>query len=66
MNIMMVAASTGLGMNPALPANQGMALCFFLATAGVMLLSAAALMVTAEQPRHAVRYARVKRGPNGA
>jgi len=65
MNIMMVAASTGLGMNPGLPANEGMLLVFFLGTAGVMLLTAGALLLKAEQPRHAVRYARARRGPNG-
>jgi hypothetical protein len=65
MNIMMVAASTGLGMNPGLPTNEGILLVFFLASAGVMLLSAAALIVKSEQPKHAVRYARARRVSNG-
>ena len=65
MNIMMVAAVAGQGINPALPSQEGILFSLFLGIAGVMLLSAAALMVRREVPRHAVRYARSHRRTNG-
>ncbi|MDD5305070.1 MAG: hypothetical protein PHS14_18380 [Elusimicrobia bacterium] len=65
MNIMMVAAVAGQGINPAVPSHEGMMCCLFLAIAGMMLLTAAALMVAREAPRDAVRYARSHRRPNG-
>ncbi len=64
MNIMMVAAA-GQGSNPALPSHEGMLFCLFLGIAGMMLLTAAGLMVRREQPRGAVRYARSHRRTNG-
>ena len=66
MNIMMVAASAGQGINPALPSHEGMLFSLFLGIAGMMMLTAAALMVRREAPRHAVRYARSHRRTNGA
>jgi len=65
MNIMMVAAARGQGVNPSLPSHEGMLFTLFLAVAGLMLLTAAALMVRREAPRHAVRYARSRRDTNG-
>lgn len=65
MNMMMVAAAAGQGINPALPSQEGFLFCLFLGIAGVMLLSAAALIVRREAPRHAVRYARSHRRTNG-
>jgi hypothetical protein len=65
MNIMMVAAVAGQGINPALPSHEGMLFSLFLGIAGVMLLTAAALMVRKEAPKHAVRYARSHRRTNG-
>lgn len=65
MNIMMVAAAAGHGINPALPSQEGMLFCLFLGIAGMMLLTAAGLMVRREAPRHAVRYARSHRRTNG-
>ncbi|MBI3287889.1 MAG: hypothetical protein HYZ74_00040 [Elusimicrobia bacterium] len=66
MNIVMVAAAAGKGANPSLPSHEGALFTLFLAIAGVMLLTAAALMVRREGPRHAVRYARVRRNSNGS
>lgn len=63
MNIAMIAAATGQGINPALPSHEGMLFSLFLAVAGVVLLTAAALWSAA--PRQAVRYVRSRRGPNG-
>ena len=65
MNIMMVAAVAGHGSNPALPSHEGAMFCLFLGIAGMMLLTAAALMVRREAPRCAVRYARSHRRTNG-
>ncbi len=65
MNIMMVAAVAGQGTNPALPSQEGMLFCLFLGIAGMMLLSAAAMIVRREVPRHGVRYARSHRRTNG-
>jgi len=65
MNIMMVAAVAGQGSNPALPSHEGMLFCLFLGIAGMMLLSAAAMIVRREVPRDAVRYARSHRRTNG-
>jgi hypothetical protein len=65
MNIMMVAAAAGQGINPALPTHEGMLFTLFLGIAGVMMLTAAGLMVRREAPRHAVRYARSHRRTNG-
>lgn len=65
MNIMMVAASAGQGINPALPSYEGMLFSLFLGVAGIMLLTAAALMVRREAPKHTVRYARSQRRTNG-
>ncbi|MEK7233618.1 MAG: hypothetical protein AAB268_07370 [Elusimicrobiota bacterium] len=64
MNFMMVAA-VGQGINPAPPSQEGLLFCLFLAIAGMMLLSAAALMVRREAPRDSVRYARSRRHTNG-
>jgi hypothetical protein len=65
MNIMMAAAVAGQGHNPALPTHEGALFCLFLGIAGMMLLTAAALMVRREAPRDAVRYARSHRRTNG-
>jgi hypothetical protein len=65
MNIMMVAAAAGHGTNPGLPSHEGMLFTLFLVIAGVMMLTAAALMASREAPRHAVRYARSHRRTNG-
>ncbi len=65
MNIMMVAAVAGHGNNPGLPCQESGLFCLFLAIAGLMLLTAAALMVRREGSRHAVRYARSNRRTNG-
>jgi len=65
MNIMMVAAAAGHGTNPGLPSQEGMLFTLFLAIAGMMLLSAAALMVRRESPRHVVRYVRSHSRTNG-
>lgn len=65
MNIMMAAAVAGHGSNPGLPAHEGTFFCLFLGVAGIMLLTAAALMVRREATRHEVRYARLHRRTNG-
>lgn len=65
MNIMMIAASAGQGVNPALPSHEGMLFALFLGVAGMMLLTTAAMMVRRETPRHAVRYGRPQRRTNG-
>ena len=66
MNIMMVAAVAGHGNNPGLPCQESGLFCLFLAIAGVMLLTAAALIVRREGSRNdAVRYARSHRRTNG-
>lgn len=65
MNIMMVAAAGAKGINPAMPSHEGALFSLFLAVAGMMLLTAAAMMVRREAPRHAVRYARSHRRTNG-
>jgi hypothetical protein len=65
MNIMIVAAATRGGINPTLPSHEGMLFTLFLVVAGLMLLTAAALMVNREAPPHAVRYCRSRRDPNG-
>lgn len=65
MNIMMVAAVAGHGNNPGLPCQESGLFCLFLAIAGLMLLTAAALLVRREGSRHAVRYARSHRRTNG-
>ena len=62
---MMVAAATRGGINPTLPSNEGLLFTLFLCVAGLMMLTAAALMVTKDSPRHAVRYCRSRRDPNG-
>jgi hypothetical protein len=65
MNIMMVAAVAGHGTNPGLPSQEGALCCLFLAVAGLMLLTAAALIVRREGSNHVVRYARSHRRTNG-
>ena len=65
MNIMMAAAVAGQGINSSLPSHEGMLFSLFLAVAGTMLLTAAALMVRRDTTRHAVRYARSHRRTNG-
>lgn len=65
MNIMMAAAAAGHGTNPGLPSHEGTLFCLFLGIAGMMLLTAAALIVRKETTRHAVRYARSQRRTNG-
>lgn len=65
MNIMMIAASTGQGINPALPSHEGMLFSLFLGIAGLMMLTAAALMVRREAPKQAVRYTRSNRPTYG-
>lgn len=65
MNIMMAAAVAGHGNNPGLPCHEGTLFCLFLGIAGLMLLTAAALIVRREAPRDAVRYARSHRRTNG-
>ena len=65
MNLMMAAAAAGQGVNPSLPSHEGALFALFLGIAGIMLLSAAALMVRREAPRHTVRYARSHRRTNG-
>lgn len=67
MNIMIVAAATGIqGVNPAMSSShEGLLFSLFLGVAGMMLLTAAALMVRREAPRQAVRYARSHRRTNG-
>ena len=64
MNIMMVAAAAGQGINPSLPSHEGILFTLFLAVAGIMLLTAAALMVRREVPRDALRYTRSQRRVN--
>ena len=66
MNIMMVAAAQGQGINPGVPASETSFVCLFLAVSGVMLLTAAALLVRREEPKAVrVRYARSRRATNG-
>lgn len=65
MNIMMAAAVAGHGTNPGLPSHESTMICLFLGIAGVMLLSAAAMIVRREASRHEVRYARLHRRTNG-
>lgn len=65
MNIMMAAAAAGQGVNASLSSKEGMLFSLFLGVAGIMLLTAAALMVRREAPRHAVRYVRSQRRANG-
>ena len=65
MNIMMVAAVAGRGTNPGLPCHEGSLVCLVLAIAGLMLLTAAALLVRREAPKEVVRYARSHRRTNG-
>ena len=65
MNIMMAAAVAGHGSNPSLPSHEGTLFCLFLGIAGLMMLTAAALIVRREAPRDAVRYARLHRRTNG-
>ncbi len=65
MNYMMVAAVAGRGSNPGLPCSEGTMFCLFLGLAGLMLLTAAALIVRREAPRDAVRYGRSQRRTNG-
>jgi hypothetical protein len=61
MNIMMIAAAAGHGTNPGLPSNEGMMFTLFLGIAGMMLLTAAGLMVRRQERRHTVRYVRSNR-----
>lgn len=65
MNIMMVAAVAGQGLNSPMASHEGTLFCLFLGIAGMMLLTAAALIVRREMPRDAVRYARSHRRTNG-
>lgn len=65
MNIMMVAAVAGQGINPAVPSHEGMMFCLFLGIAGMMMLTAAAMMVRRESSKDAVRYTRSHRRTNG-
>ena len=65
MNIMMAAAITGQGINSPLQSHEGLLFALFLSVAGMLMLTAAALMVRRETTRHAVRYARSQRRTNG-
>ncbi len=65
MNMMMAAAAAGQGINPGLPSQEGLLFALFLGIAGLMLLTAAALMVRRDESRHVVRYARSHRRLNG-
>lgn len=65
MNIMMAAAVAGRGSNPSLPCQEATLFCLFLGIAGLMLLTAAAMMVRREEARDVVRYARSHRRTNG-
>ena len=65
MNIMMAAAVAGQGINTPMPSHEGLLFSLFLGVAGMMMLTAAALMVRRETTRHAVRYARSHRRTNG-
>ena len=65
MNIMMAVAVTGQGINSPMPSHEGMLFSLFLGIAGLMLITAAGLMVRRETTRHAVRYARAHRRTNG-
>jgi len=65
MNILMAAAVAGHGSNPGLPSHEGTLFCLFLGVAGLMLLTAAALIVRREASRNEVRYARLHRRTNG-
>ncbi len=62
---MMAAAVAGQGINTPMPSHEGMLFSLFLGIAGLMMLTAAGLMVRREVPRHAVRYARSHRRTNG-
>lgn len=64
MNMMMVAAAAGQGVNPALPSQDGMMFSLFLAAAGMMLLTAAAQMVRKEARVRVVLYTRARRDLN--
>lgn len=64
MNYMIVAAVAGRGSNPSLPLSEDMMLCLFLGIAGLMLLTAAGMIVRREAPRDAVRYGRSGRSTN--
>lgn len=64
MNMMMVAAATGQGINPALPSQDGMMFPFFLALAGLMLLTAAAHMLRKGSQTRVVLYTRARRDLN--
>ena len=61
MNMMMVAAVSGHGINSGLPSNEGIMFSLFLAVAGLMLLPAAALMVRTGHSDQAMRYTRSRR-----
>jgi hypothetical protein len=65
MNITMAAAVAGQGINSPLPSHEGMLFALFLAVSGMMLLTAAVLVVRRESARDAVRYARSHRRTNG-
>ena len=64
MNMMMVAAAAGQGVNPALPSQDGVLFPFFLALAGVMLLTAAAQMVRKSAQTRVLLYTRARRDLN--
>lgn len=64
MNMMMVAAAAGQGVNPALPSQDGMLFSFFLALAGIMLLTAAAHMARKGSQTRVVLYTRARRDLN--
>lgn len=65
MNYMIVAAAAGRGTNPGLPCSEATMFCVFLGLAGLMLLTAAAMIVRREAPRDAVRYGRSQRRTDG-
>jgi hypothetical protein len=60
-NIMLASAVMGQGINTPLPSHEGMLFALFLGVAGMLMLTAAVLMVRRETTRHAVRYARTHR-----
>jgi len=65
MNIMMVAASAGQGINPTLPMQEGALFVLFLGVAGLALLSVGGALLLREHPHALARYTRSRRGPNG-
>jgi hypothetical protein len=60
-NVMLANAIAGQGINSPLPSHEGMLFALFLGVAGMLMLTAAVLMVRRDSARHAVRYARTHR-----